>query len=179
MKFPCLRILLFAVIALLTGIPAMHALSPDFYAASSRLASGYWVKVSVTQSGMYCLTDQQLRQWGFSDPSRVKVYGYGARRLPERLDNSYIDDLPQTASEYIAGRGSGVLWRRPSVGNQHHIDRPSPRAASFHSQRILLPDSRRQRRASGARRVRTLSDPSAGWPPRSVRFMVSHEQELE
>ena len=83
MKLPCLRILLFAVIALLTGIPALHALSPDFYAASSRLASGYWVKVSVTQSGMYCLTDQQLRQWGFSDPSRVKVYGYGARRLPD------------------------------------------------------------------------------------------------
>lgn len=178
MKFPCLRILLFAVIALLTGIPALHALSPDFYAASSRLASGYWVKVSVTQSGMYCLTDQQLRQWGFSDPSRVKVYGYGARRLPERLDNSYIDDLPQTASEYIAGRGVVFYGEGPlSVTNTTSTaHRPVQNPFTVKGYYFLTADGSDERLVPAES---TLSDPSAGSPARSVRFMVSHEQELE
>ena len=67
---------------------------------------------------MHMLSDQQLRQWGFSDPSRVKVYGYGAMRLPERLDNSYLDDLPQAPSEYLAGRGIVFFGEGPvTVGN--------------------------------------------------------------
>lgn len=89
----------------IAGTQQAAALSIDTYAESSRLSSGKWVKISVNQSGIYLLTEQQLRQWGFNNPANVKVHGYGAMRLPERLDNNYIDDLPQTPSEYIAGRG--------------------------------------------------------------------------
>lgn len=104
MKFTCDHIYrLLALLALLlsTGAPRAAALPVETYAENSRLASGRWVKISVGASGMYLLSDAELRQWGFSNPANVKVYGYGATRLPERLDASYIDDLPQT---YVNGR---------------------------------------------------------------------------
>ncbi len=106
-----------AILLSALGIRVM-ALPVDTYADNSRLSSGRWVKISVSASGMYMLTDQQLRQWGFGDPARVKVYGYGASRQPERLDNTYLDDLPQTPSEYIQGRGIVFFGEGPvTVGN--------------------------------------------------------------
>lgn len=81
---------------ILLSSPAASALTTDTYATTSRLASGNWVKISVDHSGIYMLTPSRLRQLGFSDPSKVRVYGYGATRLPDKLDSSYIDDLPMT-----------------------------------------------------------------------------------
>ncbi|MCM1453272.1 MAG: type IX secretion system sortase PorU [bacterium] len=69
------------------------------FATQSRLASGRWAKVSVTSTGIHRLSPRQLRDMGFSDPSQVKVYGYGGARLSERLvADSVRDDLPQTPS---------------------------------------------------------------------------------
>ena len=76
------------------------ALPADHFAAHSVLAEGRWVKVAVPSSGLYCITPAQLRAWGFSNADAVRVYGYGGRRVPDRLDAStFIDDLPmvQTA----------------------------------------------------------------------------------
>lgn len=84
--------------------PAATALDLQTYASASRLASGKWVKVSVDHSGMFLITDAQLQSWGLT-PSKTLVYGYGARRLPEALGNDFLDDLPQTVSEYVAGKG--------------------------------------------------------------------------
>ena len=55
------------------------------YADHSVLANGRWVKVRVPETGIYQLTDQMLRQAGFTDPERVKVYGYGGALQPEKL----------------------------------------------------------------------------------------------
>lgn len=87
------------------GCAAASALDVSTYAAKSRLSSGNWVKVSVSSSGMHCIPEASLRSWGFSDPSKVKIYGYGAKRLPELLGDSYLDDLPQAHSEYVSGDG--------------------------------------------------------------------------
>lgn len=99
------RALIVGVALIVGGLQGVGALSLDTYAESSRLAQGRWVKIAVEQDGMYLLADQQLRGWGFSSPERVKVYGYGGKRLPDCLDTGYIDDLPQTPSEYLEGRG--------------------------------------------------------------------------
>ena len=100
---------IYAVVALLLAFilsPAVAcAFKLDTYAASSRLSSGKWVRVSVAATGMHCISESMLRSWGFSDPSKVRVYGYGAKRLPDQLTTAYIDDLPQTASEYVQGKG--------------------------------------------------------------------------
>ena len=49
------------------------------YAAHSVLCEGRWVKIRVADEGIYQLSAAQLKQMGFNDLSRVKVYGYGGR----------------------------------------------------------------------------------------------------
>ena len=83
------------------------------YAEKSVLAEGKWVKVSVQQDGIYLLKAEDLKKWGFTDVSRVRVYGYGGRRLSDVLAKQYYtDDLPlvQTvnATEGVYFFGVGV-----------------------------------------------------------------------
>ena len=86
-----------AVCAMIAASAAMgaQALDANHFAQSSRLAQGHWVKVAVTQTGMYEIDRQQLAEMGFSDPSRVKVYGYGGKMLSEILTEDLPDDLQQ------------------------------------------------------------------------------------
>lgn len=85
-----------------------EAFAPDVYAPSSVLSNGKWVKISVEKSGMHCISTSQLKEWGFSDPTRVGIYGYGGRMLSDVLSEStYIDDLPAVASIVT---GSGLVF---------------------------------------------------------------------
>lgn len=80
--------------------PSSYALSLSTYADNSVLSEGNWVKVSVPQSGIYMISNADLQKWGFSDPSKVHVYGYGGRRISDVLNSSnYIDDLPIVQSK--------------------------------------------------------------------------------
>lgn len=92
---------LYALVAVCMLMPAAaRAFAPESYAPSSRLAQGRWVKVAVERSGLYCITHQQLRQWGFDNPQAVRVYGYGGKRIAnELIQSNYIDDLPLVQSE--------------------------------------------------------------------------------
>lgn len=72
-----------------------HALPTEHYAEHSVLSSGKWYKVSVSQSGIHEISYSQLKNWGFSDPSRVRIYGYGGNLLPETYSTDDVDDLPQ------------------------------------------------------------------------------------
>ena len=54
---------------------------------SSRLSSGNWVKVRVPETGIYEISYQELREMGFSDPSKVGVYGKGGTALPISFTN--------------------------------------------------------------------------------------------
>ena len=69
------------------------------YAEHSVLQNGKWVKIHVSEEGVYRLTPSWLASMGFSDANRVKVYGYGGRALPETFnfsgENALIDDLPE------------------------------------------------------------------------------------
>ena len=67
------------------------------YAENSILAEGNWVKISTTDAGIYQITEDSLRAWGFTDPSKIKLFGYGGTVIDELFANSdnYIDDLPQ------------------------------------------------------------------------------------
>lgn len=67
------------------------------YASHSVLATGKWVKIRVGAEGIYQLTDSELSKMGFSDPARVKLYGYGGRLIEEKFSfdgaHGLIDDL--------------------------------------------------------------------------------------
>lgn len=64
-------------------------------AATSRLASGRWVKIKLTESGIHQITFDQLRQWGFSNPAKVGVFGFPAVELSSyHLTADRLNDLP-------------------------------------------------------------------------------------
>lgn len=77
------------------------------YADHSVLQSGTWSKISVPETGFYQLTDALIKKAGFSDPSKVKLYGYGGALQPEKLTDDYLaetDDLQEVPTCVIGGR---------------------------------------------------------------------------
>lgn len=87
------------IITILCFSAAASALPAGHFARHSRLAEGRWVKVAVPACGLYRITASQLRSWGLGSPDAVRVYGYGGRRIDDRLDAaSCIDDLPPVQS---------------------------------------------------------------------------------
>lgn len=86
-----------ASFALLLGLIAVfpaYSLDVSHYAQNSVLSSGRWVKIKVSKAGMQLVSDSELKTMGFSDPSKVNVYGTGGRMLSEELSEENYDDLP-------------------------------------------------------------------------------------
>ena len=100
------RLVLVAVMLMAVTVVA-HALSPEYYASSSLLSSGKWAKVITDGNGMRLISTATLRKLGFEDPSKVRVYGFGGRMVPEILSESIPDDLPQIPSMVTA---KGVVF---------------------------------------------------------------------
>lgn len=78
------------------------------FSDNSKLASGIWHKMKVTQSGIYKLTPADFASMGLtvSDPKKIKIYGMGAGMLPEQNYTFRYDDLPENAI-YVAGEADG------------------------------------------------------------------------
>lgn len=77
------------------------------YAAHSVLASGRWAKIRVPSTGVYQLSESLIRQAGFSDINKVKVYGYGGNLRDERLSGDDLaenDDLREVPLCEVGGR---------------------------------------------------------------------------
>ena len=89
------RNLLLSLLAIISSIQFAVALPATYYASSSILSSGKWVKVKVSSTGMQEITFDRLRGLGFSDPSKVAVYGYPGVELRDyQFSTSMPDDLP-------------------------------------------------------------------------------------
>lgn len=79
------------------------ALDANYYNSSSALSQGRWVRISVDTTGVYEIRHADLQACGFSDPSAVRVYGYGGVLADDqRLDGSVPDGLPLTPSVHTA-----------------------------------------------------------------------------
>lgn len=124
--FSLIAILICAVGLLMPSRAA--AFEVDSYAASSALASGRWVKISVASSGIHFISNTTLRNWGFSDPSKISIHGYGGQRLPDRLSRSgYIDDLPRqqvvrTAAGIYFHAVGPVSWTYAGNNSYHSLN---------------------------------------------------------
>lgn len=85
----------------------VYASAADIYAEHSLLASGKWAKIRVSSSGVYQLTDATVRQAGFSNINKVKIYGYGGNLQNEALyanDLARTDDLKEVPQCVVGGK---------------------------------------------------------------------------
>lgn len=74
-----------SLIALSAIVIANGATPADFYPASSRMSEGKWVRVEVSESGVYGISYDKLRGMGFENPEKVGVFGIGGRQLPDQF----------------------------------------------------------------------------------------------
>lgn len=88
-SWPISRLALTLILLIVLG----PGLAAQDWASSSVLSSGTWRKVSVEKTGVYCLTQSQLAQMGFSDPSAVRIYGAGGKQLSFVAGRDTRDDL--------------------------------------------------------------------------------------
>lgn len=91
------KIIFTILVTIFASTASVYGRSSDDYATRSVLADGNWVKIATTQAGIYQIPYDTLTAWGFSDPSKVKLFGYGGLVIDELFSNQddYIDDLPQ------------------------------------------------------------------------------------
>ena len=93
------------------------------YVDHSVLQSGIWAKIRIPASGIYQLSGSLVRKCGFSDISKVKIYGYGGALQPEMLTGDYLvatDDLKEVPTYTVGDRklfyGVGpVTWESDSA----------------------------------------------------------------
>lgn len=71
-----------------------NAYVSTYYTSESKLAKGHWVKIKVNNTGIHEITNDQLREMGFSNPENVSIYGYGGVLLGNTFDSTLPDDLP-------------------------------------------------------------------------------------
>lgn len=88
------RLFIFLSLFTIFGLSLQAALPSSFYKSKSVLSEGKWVKVGVDKTGVYEITYDALRQMGFSNPSKVGVYGRGGGMLPfDFVNNAGIATL--------------------------------------------------------------------------------------
>lgn len=125
-----LIILLTALMAVATAFAASAA-APEAYAGASKLKTGRWIKVKIPATGMYCLSTKQLKAMGFTDVSKVNVYGYGGRVISEQLDGNHPDDLPmqpvvRTSKGIVFFGVDATRWGINSAGSSYFVREENP-----------------------------------------------------
>ncbi|MFY9152706.1 MAG: type IX secretion system sortase PorU [Prolixibacteraceae bacterium] len=60
---------------------------------TSVLSSGKWIKIKTKDRGIYKVTYDQIKQWGFANPDQVALYGTGGYMLPFMNKDLRFDDL--------------------------------------------------------------------------------------
>lgn len=120
------------------AVPSLRAFDTSAYADASVLASGKWVKIAVETDGLYLLTNSRLKSWGFTDPSKVVIRGYGARVQSDVLSlSNYTDDLPAVQSALtdkgivFYGVGSGQWTESTEPGMYWFKQNPYSKAGYY------------------------------------------------
>lgn len=91
------------------------AVTRHTYVTSSVLAQGKFVKIKISESGVYKLTYEDLSAMGIS-PGNVRVFGYGGGVLEQSFSLPKTDDLPEVAiwmqkgSDGVFNAGDYILF---------------------------------------------------------------------
>ncbi len=104
MKLKSIRfcyLVLFVFLTVLTA-PAQE------YAPSSMLSSGRWIRIAVTEPGVYRIDFSQIKNMGFTDPASVAIFGNNRGQLSFYNDGTAPDDLRPVA--FITDKGSDNVF---------------------------------------------------------------------
>ncbi|MGE5394216.1 MAG: type IX secretion system sortase PorU [Candidatus Saccharibacteria bacterium] len=76
-------------------LPSMlkSAKAPYEWKQTSVLSTGKWTKLKVKNKGIYKITYDQLKAWGYPNPESVVLYGNGGYMLPVLNKDTKTDDL--------------------------------------------------------------------------------------
>ncbi|MBN2777638.1 MAG: type IX secretion system sortase PorU [Bacteroidales bacterium] len=74
--------------------PSLVTRAQKTYTYDSKLSSGSWYKIRVSETGIYKLAYSDLVSMGFSSFNNIGVFGYGGM-LPKTLGDELYDDLPE------------------------------------------------------------------------------------
>ena len=113
---------LIALIVLTAVLGIAGAQAEINFSQSSVLSSGRWIKIRVDRTDIYRISHATLREWGFDNPDRVVVAGYGSVERAHTLDSA-PDDLPLVPllrgenAIYFFGEGDSRI--EPSNGYDH------------------------------------------------------------
>ncbi|MBE0678252.1 MAG: type IX secretion system sortase PorU, partial [Bacteroidales bacterium] len=99
-----IKSLLIVVVLLM---PSISGASQD-YVPSSVLGSGAWMKIAVTEPGIYRLDYSKIRDMGITNPSTAVLYGNNTGQLSFYNDQSAPDDLRKVA--VMAEKGSDGVF---------------------------------------------------------------------
>lgn len=102
-----------------TPVLATRAVTSLQTTKNSVLSSGRFVKIRISDSGVYGITYAELRKMGFASPDKVRLYGYGGNLLSQKFAEHPADDLPEVpvyrGGDRILFYGLGpVSWKRVS-----------------------------------------------------------------
>lgn len=85
---------------------------PAAYAENSVLSSGKWIKIAVSETGVYQIGYDELAAMGFNvqslDPRNLSLFGNGGAMLPEGNFEPRYDDLVENAV-FVEGETDGVM----------------------------------------------------------------------
>lgn len=111
---------------------APHKSARERYARTSVLSQGRWVKIRVSDEGVYQLTRSALSAMGFSNPDNVRLYGYGGHVQDEviRADTDYddLEEVPlyKTAAGWLFYANGLVSWNRSVVSSNTPRHKTNP-----------------------------------------------------
>ena len=96
---------------------------------ASPLSSGRWVKIRVSDNGIHMLTHAHLKEMGFKDPSKVRLFGYGGHPLSEGDTGSWRDGLCEvplwrTDQRVLFYANGSVQWTLQSDNTFNHTRNP-------------------------------------------------------
>lgn len=106
------------------------------YTTQSVLQSGTWVKIRISESGVHCMTYDEIAATGLN-PVNVRIYGYGGAMLSQNFRLAKIDDLPSVAfymnkgDDGVFNSGDYILFYAQGVdsweySNQHFTHTRNP-----------------------------------------------------
>ncbi|MCQ2346351.1 MAG: type IX secretion system sortase PorU [Paludibacteraceae bacterium] len=92
------------------------SMAANVFAERSVLRQGTWIKIRIAESGIYCLTYDELKTMGLQKPENVRIYGYGGAMLSQNFSKPMIDDVPavgfymEKGEDGVFGKGDYILF---------------------------------------------------------------------